>query len=85
MKTYAFCLNLFYSAAAISLSLGVPQQGAYRYDIKQILDESDSTGNGRGLLVDEQLCNGPVVSDCDVSARTGLIGGNRIHGPPAGL
>ena len=90
MKFYRFFEDGFYIMALMGLSLGIPEECAFEYNLKELLLDSDNSDNsGKDAMLkrdfykrNETFAGSLSLSKNILEREMAIIGANGIHGPP---
>jgi len=87
MKIYHSLELTFFLLGSISLSLGIPAECNFRYDLRKLLNSADTNPDQDDCRVVNQErnpepCCQNISTPVEMAPSTMQLGVNRIHGPP---
>ena len=87
MKFYHSLECTFLLLGSMSLSLGIPAECSFRYDVRKLLNSADANLDQDDCRVDKQErtpegnCQA-IMTSFEIAPSAWQLGVNRIHGPP---
>ena len=87
MKFYYSLEFTFLLLGSMSLSLGIPAECAFRYDVRRLLNSADTDPDQDDRRVDNQERTPDenwqnFMTSFEIAPSAWQLGVNRIHGPP---